>query len=440
MKPKPFRPEAFGNDDRFVRDRTTGDIWHRCTHRTLYADTDRSEVVYHSNYLRYFELGRASLMRGRGLPVPGDRGERLRVPDHRPGHHVLRAPLLRRPHLGPHPADRAGAGAPEVRLPHHTRGHKPAHLPRLHQALRPQQCGQAGCGGRKDRSPMEDLPEITRPGRRPAAIPIRGYLRDHVFRGRAVYPAVEAMQLLAGSVRDFLPGANVGVMANADFSRFLEIAPGVTAVDAFTEVEVSEGSVAARLVTLKKSGKTNITRALEHVSLEFPADHHGPGRPAPRPGPRPRGNLRLARARARLRRACPVRPGIPQHTQTAPVAGRRGRAGRRRAPPTRRTGPLGSPFPLDATFHAALRVGPAVRGHCRLSRAYRLPRHPEKDGCGRDLRSPRYARVAGRRPSRVRRVDLRRIGRSVRGRARAPHEGRERRNDPPARLGPRGRG
>jgi acyl-CoA thioester hydrolase len=34
----------------------------------LYADTDRSQVVYHGNYLRYFELGRASLMRDAGYP------------------------------------------------------------------------------------------------------------------------------------------------------------------------------------------------------------------------------------------------------------------------------------------------------------------------------------------------------------------------------------
>jgi acyl-CoA thioester hydrolase len=41
-------------------------VWHRCAARTLYADTDRSQVVYHANYLRYFELGRASLMRDTG--------------------------------------------------------------------------------------------------------------------------------------------------------------------------------------------------------------------------------------------------------------------------------------------------------------------------------------------------------------------------------------
>ncbi len=68
MKPKPFIPEQYGGDRHFVRDSVSGQIWHRCQHRTLYADTDRSEVVYHSNYLRYFELGRGSLMRDAAYP------------------------------------------------------------------------------------------------------------------------------------------------------------------------------------------------------------------------------------------------------------------------------------------------------------------------------------------------------------------------------------
>ena len=68
MKPKPFRPEPSDHDERYVRDRTTGLIWHRSQLRTLYADTDRSEVVYHSNYLRYFEFGRTSLMRDLAYP------------------------------------------------------------------------------------------------------------------------------------------------------------------------------------------------------------------------------------------------------------------------------------------------------------------------------------------------------------------------------------
>ncbi len=68
MRPKAFIPEPIAGDGRYVRDRNTGLAWHRCSHRTLYADTDRSEVVYHANYLRYFELGRASLMRDAAYP------------------------------------------------------------------------------------------------------------------------------------------------------------------------------------------------------------------------------------------------------------------------------------------------------------------------------------------------------------------------------------
>ena len=68
MKPKPFVPEMYKNDEKYVRDQTTGLIWHRTVHRTLYADTDRSQVVYHSNYLRYFEFGRTSLMRDFAYP------------------------------------------------------------------------------------------------------------------------------------------------------------------------------------------------------------------------------------------------------------------------------------------------------------------------------------------------------------------------------------
>jgi acyl-CoA thioester hydrolase len=63
MKPKPFQPVILNGDLRYVRDQTEQKVWHRCENRTLYMDTDRSQVVYHANYLRYFELGRATLMR-----------------------------------------------------------------------------------------------------------------------------------------------------------------------------------------------------------------------------------------------------------------------------------------------------------------------------------------------------------------------------------------
>lgn len=67
MRPRPFRPESTGQPC-FVRDAASGLIWHCCAMRTLYADTDRSQVVYHANYLRYFEFGRAELMRQAAYP------------------------------------------------------------------------------------------------------------------------------------------------------------------------------------------------------------------------------------------------------------------------------------------------------------------------------------------------------------------------------------
>ncbi len=68
MKPKPFVPISLNNHPQYVKDRTSDIVWHRCQTRTLYADTDRSQVVYHANYLRYFEFGRASLMRDAAYP------------------------------------------------------------------------------------------------------------------------------------------------------------------------------------------------------------------------------------------------------------------------------------------------------------------------------------------------------------------------------------
>jgi acyl-CoA thioester hydrolase len=52
--------------DNFVIEQGTGLRWHREPMRVLYADTDKSGVVYHANYLKYFEVGRAGLIRSSG--------------------------------------------------------------------------------------------------------------------------------------------------------------------------------------------------------------------------------------------------------------------------------------------------------------------------------------------------------------------------------------
>ena len=43
-------------------------MYHEMTYRVPYADTDRMGVVYHANYLVYFERGRNEMLRDAGLP------------------------------------------------------------------------------------------------------------------------------------------------------------------------------------------------------------------------------------------------------------------------------------------------------------------------------------------------------------------------------------
>jgi len=50
----------------FIIEKHTGQRWHREQFRVLYADTDKAGVVYHANYLKYFEIGRAGLIRASG--------------------------------------------------------------------------------------------------------------------------------------------------------------------------------------------------------------------------------------------------------------------------------------------------------------------------------------------------------------------------------------
>src|SRR4028119_1067795 len=43
------------------------DVWHETTVRVRYAETDRMGVVYHANYLVWFDIGRTEFCRARGF-------------------------------------------------------------------------------------------------------------------------------------------------------------------------------------------------------------------------------------------------------------------------------------------------------------------------------------------------------------------------------------
>lgn len=117
---------------------------------------------------------------------------------------------------------------------------------------------------------MEDFPGITDKIRLPLEIEIHPYLFDHHFEGKAVLPAVEAMQLLAASTRAHLPDAEMRCITNAAFEKFLHIQPNDVRIEAFNEIVIYEnGDVSSSLLTITRSKKASITRVKTHVSMEF---------------------------------------------------------------------------------------------------------------------------------------------------------------------------
>ncbi|GAC1396198.1 MAG: thioesterase family protein [Pyrinomonadaceae bacterium] len=50
-----------------MTDESLFDYWHETSVRVRYAETDRMGVVYHANYLVWFEIGRTEFCRARGF-------------------------------------------------------------------------------------------------------------------------------------------------------------------------------------------------------------------------------------------------------------------------------------------------------------------------------------------------------------------------------------
>ncbi|NOV01249.1 acyl-CoA thioesterase [Paenibacillus planticolens] len=54
--------------------------WHEHQLRVRYAETDQMGVVYHANYLNWFEIGRTELIRGLGYPYRSIEDKGLLLP------------------------------------------------------------------------------------------------------------------------------------------------------------------------------------------------------------------------------------------------------------------------------------------------------------------------------------------------------------------------
>ncbi len=206
---------------------------------------------------------------------------------------------------------------------------------------------------------MERLPEITGPVRLPVKIQVPPYLMDHQFQGKAVLPAVEAMEILAASTQRHFPAAAVRSIQNAAFDKFLIIENGCSEIEAFNDLEMlDDGGIVSRLVTRTRSQKAGITRTREHAVLYFQNFSKNPADP---PSQIPKKRPFNVSAQAIYSTLVPF--GHSYHNLTGIGLFKKGALATAHAP--RLSGlavPLGSPFPLDAAFHAACVWGQRYAG------------------------------------------------------------------------------
>lgn len=203
---------------------------------------------------------------------------------------------------------------------------------------------------------MGNLPHIRQPLSRQATLSIPLYWADHRSRGRAVLPAVEAMQLLANWTRSHYPRLDVGTLSQASFDKFLPLPPATPSLPVRYEVSKTDaGRVRATLMTKKVAKTVSISRPIVHARMDFGKRTAQPGdithEAISTSGDEP-FRVDAERIYAEL---VPFGPayhnlrgqlqlwaeGVEATIQAPDPGNRRGSL------------PLGSPFVLDAAFHAA---------------------------------------------------------------------------------------
>lgn len=213
---------------------------------------------------------------------------------------------------------------------------------------------------------MGNLSKIAAGQRQAVSLAVPAFWADHRFLGRAVLPAVEAMQLLAVHTAACRPNSNVARMRAARFDKFLEIPPDQHDLSVYCDLaDEPDGSVRASLVTRMKSGSAGFTRTKEHVRVVFPPNSEDARAPAPAPDLAAvlQGICLRVAPEAIYAELVPFGPAyrnIVELQVTPEGAMAVIQAPDRPDPPD--SSPLGSPFVLDAAFHAACVWGQRFAG------------------------------------------------------------------------------
>lgn len=211
---------------------------------------------------------------------------------------------------------------------------------------------------------MENFSKIGNRIELPLNIEVFPYLRDHVFDKHAVFPAVESMQLLAEAARSLQADLDVNRLIHAGFEKFLLLEPQDKVIEACAAFEkIKNKGVSAKLLTRMHLTESGITRVKEHARLTFFPRAYTPEIPdAFNPvESKPETDMEVAPVNL-YRELVPFGPAY--HNISGMVRlGRQAAGAEIRAPALpSANGALGSPFVLDAAFHAACVWGQRYSG------------------------------------------------------------------------------
>lgn len=106
--------------------------------------------------------------------------------------------------------------------------------------------------------------------RYPVEIKAYPYLQDHYFEGQAIFPAVEALIVMATVALANFPQVNVCHQRRARFPRFLSIDPQEQIKKVSADItEAADGSLSVAICTLLKAKTGTISRMVENAYAEY---------------------------------------------------------------------------------------------------------------------------------------------------------------------------
>ncbi|MFH2076512.1 MAG: polyketide synthase dehydratase domain-containing protein [Pseudomonadota bacterium] len=215
---------------------------------------------------------------------------------------------------------------------------------------------------------MENIPRPVETIAVPVVIPIPAYRRDHLVSGRAVLPAVEALQILARTL-PASAGVNPFIQKRGSFSHLLTIDPRLCELPAVHEFSrYADGSCRSRLATVLVGRQSTWTRRVEHASVWFPPaagekeERVNGSAPIFDEAMAMEGPIFTFSSRRLYDELVPFGPSYQNVTGEVRLAPAGAVAHLSGGAFPDAVGPLGSPFPFDAALHAACAWGQRYRG------------------------------------------------------------------------------